>query len=54
MYLHLFNRCSDAVNLLESGKESESLKLLIEAQNECEEMFCSDEDNEIKNIDVEK
>ena len=39
MYLHLFNRVSDAVNALESMNLGQAKEILILAQQESEELY---------------
>lgn len=39
LYLHLFNRVTDAIGLLEEGKKEEAEKKLKAAQMECEAMY---------------
>lgn len=39
LYLHLFNRVTDAIELLEEGKKEEAEKKLKAAQMECEAMY---------------
>ena len=39
MYLHLFNRVSDAVNALEAMNYGQAKELLIRAQQEAEELY---------------
>ena len=41
MYLHLFNRVTDALRALERGDPVRARALLIAAQQECEEMYLS-------------
>ena len=42
MYLHLFNRVSDAVNALETMKYGQAKELLIHAQQEAEELYLTE------------
>ena len=39
MYLHLFNRVTDALAALEAGDPARARELLIAAQRECEERY---------------
>ena len=39
MYLHLFNRVTDALAALEAGDPARARELLIAAQQECEELY---------------
>ena len=39
MYLHLFNRVTDALEALEAGDAVRARALLIAAQQECEELY---------------
>jgi galactokinase len=39
MYLHLFNRVTDALAALEAGDPARAGELLIAAQRECEERY---------------
>lgn len=39
MYLRLFNRVTDALELLDRGEAGRARELLISAQREAEEMF---------------
>ena len=39
MYLHLFNRVTDAISLLNEGQTSQAEKLLVEAQQNCENIY---------------
>ena len=39
LYLHLFNRVTDAIELLKEGKKEEAEKKLKAAQMECEAMY---------------
>ena len=39
MYLRLFNRVTDALELLDRGEADRARELLISAQREAEEMF---------------
>lgn len=44
LYLHLFNAVTDAIELAQEGQTEEACKRLISAQQECEEMYVSDDD----------
>ena len=44
MYLRLFNRVTDAVEFLKGNCPAEAEKILILAQQECEEMFMESEE----------
>ena len=46
MYLHLFNRATDAIRRLEVGQNAEAQQILQDAQAECEEFFLSMEADE--------
>ena len=39
MYLHLFNRVTDALRALEAGDTAQARALLIAAQQDCEELY---------------
>jgi hypothetical protein len=39
MYLHLFNRVTDALRALEAGDPAQTRALLIAAQQDCEELY---------------
>ena len=39
MYLHLFNRVTDALRALEPGDPAQARALLIAAQQDCEELY---------------
>ena len=41
MYLHLFNRVTDALRALEAGDPTQARALLIAAQQECEALYLS-------------
>ena len=43
MYLHLFNRVSDAVNALEAMNYGQAKELLMRAQQEAEELYLIEE-----------
>lgn len=38
IYFHLFNRCTDAIALIEKGQNVLAARTLKSAQRECEEM----------------
>lgn len=42
MYLHLFNRVSDAVNALEAMNYGQAKELLMRAQQEAEELYLTE------------
>ena len=44
MYLHLFNRVTDALSLLNEGQICQAKQLLVEAQQNCENIYI--EENE--------
>ena len=44
MYLHLFNAATDALEALDAGAVGKAKRLLIRAQQACEEIYISDED----------
>ena len=44
MYLHLFNRVSDAVNALEAMNYGQAKDLLMRAQQEAEELYLTEVD----------
>ncbi len=39
MYLHLFNRVTDALRALEAGDPAQARAFLIAAQQDCEELY---------------
>ena len=39
MYLHLFNRVTDALEALEVGDPAQARAFLIAAQQDCEELY---------------
>ena len=39
LYLHLFNRVTDALEAIRSGDSGRAAEILIAAQRECEEMY---------------
>ena len=45
MYLHLFNRVTDALRALEDGDPAAARALLIAAQQECEELYLDGEES---------
>ena len=46
LYLHLFNRVTDALEALEAGEPQKARALLIAAQRECEELYVAGEAGE--------
>ena len=44
MYLRLFNRVTDAIELIKEGKGAQAEELLIAAQQETEEIYISAEE----------
>ena len=47
LYFTLFAKVSDAIELIENGEYEAAKEFLIEAQNECEDIYIdSDEDDE--------
>ena len=43
MYLHLFNRVTDALEALEAGNAARAKALLIAAQQECEARYIGED-----------
>lgn len=41
LYLHAFNRITDAINALSANRADEARDILIRAQQECEELYIS-------------
>ena len=39
MYLHLFNQVTDAIEMLTQGENEKASKILIWAQQNCEELY---------------
>lgn len=46
LYLFLFNRVMNAIEKIGQGKANEGLQILIKAQQDCEEMYISQEEDE--------
>ena len=42
LYLLLFNRCSDAIAMLESGQITNAINTLKTVQRDCEELYSGD------------
>ena len=50
MYLRLFNRVTDAIELLQRGSAEQAMQALIAAQQEAEEIFLSEPEQQQKGM----